>query len=172
MKYVHSKGIIHQDLKPGNIFIMKQGDAVIGDFGISRHEREEVTPEAGTARYSAPELFLDNGVITPKADVFSFGSILFEILTGNPVFPVLQPPLEIINAVRTGQMKGIPGNCGAFMQDLIPRCWSTKPEDRPSFGTILQDVEGAGYDIVPGACKKKVEAYVLGVQDWEWGHKA
>jgi serine/threonine protein kinase len=88
MKYIHSRGYIHQDLKPDNIMINEHGQALIGDFGACRPKNEDCTPvpEAGTVHYAAPELYDDRIRPTPTVDVFSFGLILYEILVGVPVF--------------------------------------------------------------------------------------
>lgn len=79
---IHQNGVIHRDLKPGNIFIGKGGEVKIGDFGHScwadsYTDGKEGTPDRGTHIYAAPELYL--GQVTYKVDVYSLGIIYLEI---------------------------------------------------------------------------------------------
>jgi serine/threonine protein kinase len=139
MRYIHSRGLIHRDLKPTNILVNADGHALIGDFGTSRFELDEatLTAQTGTVHYAAPELFQDTIPYTTKVDIFSLGSIMYEIILGFPVFPQSIRPFPVMRKVFSGDMPGIPMSCGKFMQGLIPRCWSRKPEDRPFMEEIL-----------------------------------
>jgi serine/threonine protein kinase len=80
MRYIHSKDIIHPDLKPANIFIDDDHRIRIGDFGSSRLFKAGVTmTNAGAPLYMAPEM--DGGHYDEKVDVYSFGLIMYEIVT-------------------------------------------------------------------------------------------
>jgi calcium/calmodulin-dependent protein kinase I len=89
--FMHSKSIIHRDLKPDNILInSKQGgsfDIKISDFGLSAtfHEKGFLVKRCGTPNYIAPEVFKDQGY-TFKADIFSLGSIMFNLVVGRYLF--------------------------------------------------------------------------------------
>jgi serine/threonine protein kinase len=72
MRFVHSRGLIHQDLNPSNILLNGRGRALIADFGSSRWESSVVTPHAsGSDQYTAPELYIEDDW-GKKIDVYSF----------------------------------------------------------------------------------------------------
>jgi serine/threonine protein kinase len=171
MRFVHAKGFIHRDLKPSNILINSLGHALIGDFGTSRLEVDDatLTTEAGTVRYAAPEMFRE-GEYTNKADVFSFGLVLYEILVGSAVFPSSEYSLPVMKRILAGEMPEIPAKCGQFMQNLISRCWSLNPGDRPSFDQILEEFQRSNFAIVPGADPDELKSYAWGIIAWEDGN--
>jgi serine/threonine protein kinase len=180
MQFVHSKGVTHRDLKPSNILVNGYGEAVISDFGLGRFEGESYTPEGGTVQYAAPELFSEEPKLIPGAkkpekpfailasvDIFSFGSLMHEILTGTPVFSASDPPLAIVKKITDGERPPVPDNCGSLMQQLIPRCWSMMPKDRPTFAQVVQEFKAAGFQHFPGANLVRLSQYVTTIEDWE-----
>ncbi len=96
VSYLHDQGVVHRDLKPANIFI-EHGHLKVGDYGLSRRmsssERGEVTRGVGTPHYMAPEI--KNGNYGRSIDVYACGVILFEMLTGRPVFDG-ETPAEVL----------------------------------------------------------------------------
>jgi serine/threonine protein kinase len=170
MRHVHGRGYIHRDLKPSNILIDADGHALIGGFGtvISQSAGNPPVSEGATLRYAAPEMFQeeDDASCTAKVDVFSFGSILYEILTWRCVFSPDQAPLSIVSLVTNGEMPDVPDTCGR-MKDVIERCWSMNPDDRPSFDSLIDAFMTGEYDIVPGANLERVREYVEPLRLWE-----
>jgi serine/threonine protein kinase len=165
MKYVHSQGYIHRDLKPANILINGRGEALISDFGTVRPETcdSTLTKGCGSVHYAAPESFVENADCTDRVDVFSFGSIVYEILTERAAFPLSMSPFDVIRTLRSRQMPVVPDLCGTFMQKLIGECWSHVPELRSSFDRIIELVQHADFDIVPGASHSLLRRYVIDV---------
>ncbi|HUT55745.1 MAG TPA: serine/threonine-protein kinase [bacterium] len=84
LAYAHARGLIHRDVKPGNVMVSNQGEVKLMDFGIVREMDSDLTKTGaflGTPNYMAPEQFLGEE-IAPATDLFSLGVVLFEILTG------------------------------------------------------------------------------------------
>ncbi|PCI36596.1 MAG: hypothetical protein COB53_08955 [Elusimicrobia bacterium] len=90
LEYAHHKAIIHRDLKPSNIMITKEGRVKVMDFGIARQAKDALLKStktnhvAGTPQYMAPEQ--EEGTIRPESDIFSLGTCLYELVTGERPF--------------------------------------------------------------------------------------
>jgi hypothetical protein len=174
MRYVHSQGIVHRDLKPLNILLDRDFRAKICDFGISRmmDDTEDIpTGRTCTLNYSAPEQLGDDFRPTTNTDVFVFGLVLYEIVTGVPVFAPDLAPLQILEGHRRNDRPGIPPGCGALMQGIIRDCWSPAPERRPSFHRIFQTIASDNFKILPNANCFEIKEAVSTVLAWEQNRK-
>ncbi|KAJ9535030.1 hypothetical protein QJQ45_029700, partial [Haematococcus lacustris] len=138
--------IIHRDLKPANVLLDYRGQAKIGDFGMARFKLQAalVTKDnnAGTMAYMAPECF-HNNTVTPKADVYSWAIIMWEMLTGQ--LPWLGcNNAAIIGAVAfKGERPDLPDSpqrCPPDLAALITECWQQDPRDRPSTGELVKSI--------------------------------
>jgi len=89
LAFAHSKGITHRDLKPGNVWLSADGTAKIGDFGLAvAVDMPRLTKAGmivGTVAYMPPEQAM-GGEVTPKADLYSLGAMLYEMVAGRPPF--------------------------------------------------------------------------------------
>jgi serine/threonine protein kinase len=170
MRFVHSRGFIHQDLNPSNILVNGYGRALIADFGSSESESLDITPHAsGEVQYAAPEFYIgrDWG---QKIDVYSFGLILYELLVGSPVFREDELRDDIIEKKRSGFMPVMGFRIPPSISNLIQACLQLDPILRPSFDDILIFCQHINFGIVPGADSRTVFEYALGVTDWESCH--
>jgi serine/threonine protein kinase len=172
MAHVHSRGVIHRDLCPGNILIDWDWNPRIADFGhsispefpeplsVSDPSRTGIWPSVD-CHYIAPECYdHDYG---PKCDVFSFGLILFELLVGDPGFPRDWKTPEVAKMIAIDEYRPIIPECervNANARALITACWAQDPDNRPSFKDILGRLEGMDFEVVPGVRGAKIAGLV------------
>lgn len=86
--YAHEQGIVHRDIKPGNVIVLTDGSVKVTDFGVARIDESSITRYGlviGTPDYMAPEQFT-GGPITPATDLYASGLVLFELLSGHKLF--------------------------------------------------------------------------------------
>jgi serine/threonine protein kinase len=152
MRYVHSRGILHRDLNPSNIFVDEDWHALIGDFSRSKSGSAKglPTPYVGTWAYAAPEQLDIDVEYDDKVDVYSFGLVLYAVLSGCPAF-------------REGMSRilpDVPMGWGPVMEKLIPRCCAAEPSARPSFRDIFDEFAACQFNILPDVDSKVIRDYV------------
>jgi serine/threonine-protein kinase len=148
--HLHSRGIIHRDLKPSNILLDEQGRPYVTDFGLVKMlgvESHKTSSGAvlGTPSYMAPEQAAGRASeVGPLSDVYSLGAILYELLTGRPVFREATPLDTLVQV-----LEGEPSR-PAQLNPLIPpelemiclRCLEKEPQERyPSAAALADDLE-------------------------------
>ncbi|GEB59100.1 serine/threonine-protein kinase [Streptomyces gardneri] len=140
----HTLPVVHRDLKPANIMVDEEGCAVLIDFGIAKPLHADATrytahgSTLGTRGYLAPEQLLEREPTT-RTDVYCFGCILYELLTGRPPFPLgaesglTDKHLNEVPLPPSAYAAGIPEP----LDDLVLRMLVKKPEQRPAVDEVL-----------------------------------
>src|SRR5688500_90630 len=133
----HAVGIVHRDVKPGNIFIAEDGAALISDFGIARALGDATLTSRGmihgTPAYLAPEVARGNEA-NFASDVFSLGATLYCVLEGTPPFGTDDNSMALLHRVASGQFP--PPQRSGVMTPVILEMLSTDPEARPSMRAV------------------------------------
>ena len=141
MRFLHYSNVVHRDLKSGNVLVGADGRAKIADFGLSSYHqlaRSHVTNVMGTPAWSAPEVIRGEEGLTPACDVFSFGVILWELLTGKAPWAG-KSTVQIIYMSMQGTPLTVPtGLCkeAPELATMIARCLDNRPERRPTFNDV------------------------------------
>ncbi|GAB4854055.1 Serine/threonine-protein kinase sty13 [Ancistrocladus abbreviatus] len=149
MEYVHGLGLIHRDLKSDNLLIFSDKSIKIADFGVARIEvqTEGMTPETGTYRWMAPEM-IQHRPYTQKVDVYSFGIVLWELITGMLPFQNMTAVQAAFAVVNKGVRPSIPSDCLPVLADIMARCWDANPDIRPPFSEVVKMLEHAETEIM------------------------
>ncbi|RKP23794.1 MEK kinase [Syncephalis pseudoplumigaleata] len=145
LEYLHGQGIIHRDIKGGNILVDNRGVIKISDFGVSkRDETEEMMNGNATHRASlqgsvfwmAPEV-VKKQRYTPKSDIWSLGCLAVEMFTGDHPFPNLAQ-MQAIFKIGSDESPEIPRNISEEAQDFLKDTFNLDTECRPTANKLLQ----------------------------------
>ncbi|KAL6191883.1 hypothetical protein ACLB2K_038272 [Fragaria x ananassa] len=153
MEYLHLKNIVHFDLKCDNLLVNLRDPerpiCKVADFGLSRIKRNTLVSGGvrGTLPWMAPELLNGSSSrVSEKVDVFSFGIVMWEILTGEEPYANMHCGAIIGGIVNNTLRPPIPKRCDLEWKKLMEECWSPDPAGRPSFTDIthrLRDMSTA-----------------------------
>ncbi|XP_066532663.1 tyrosine-protein kinase FRK [Hoplias malabaricus] len=155
MAYLELQNYIHRDLAARNVLVSENNICKVADFGLARvfmkkseggaEDEEENVYEAkeGTkfpVKWTAPEALHDNK-FSIKSDVWSFGILLYEIMTfGQMPYPTLSN-FQVVQKLRTGFRMSCPPGCPKVMYEIMMDCWKDSPSDRPTFETLQWKLE-------------------------------
>jgi len=146
MNYLHlsSPIIIHRDLKSHNLLLDDNWRVKIGDFGLAKllHTADSYSEmtSCGTPAWTAPEV-LRNERYTESVDVYSFGILMWELVTRDEPHKNT-PPFQVVFAVgNQGIRPTLPSSCPTEFGALLQECWSENARDRPPFGEIMNRLE-------------------------------
>ncbi|MDP2315695.1 MAG: serine/threonine-protein kinase, partial [Pseudomonadota bacterium] len=157
VRHAHHHGLVHRDLKPANV-LLARGDATItagglvpkvADFGLARlldadgHRHTRSGLAMGTPQYMAPEQFRDAKGVDRRADLFSLGCILHELLTGQPAFAWTNL-IGVYNAMTEGAWAPLPPSVPERLRAAVAGCLEPDADLRiPDCGTLLAVLGGA-----------------------------
>ncbi|XP_033739394.1 mitogen-activated protein kinase kinase kinase 7-like isoform X3 [Pecten maximus] len=142
VEYLHNmkpKALIHRDMKPPNLLLIMGGTVLkICDFGTACDIQTHMTNNKGSAAWMAPEVF-EGSNYSEKCDVFSWGIILWEVITRRKPFDEIGgPAFRIMWAVHNGTRPPLVRNLPRPLELLMTRCWSGNPTERPSMAEVTR----------------------------------
>ncbi|XP_037068160.1 fibroblast growth factor receptor 1-like isoform X2 [Pollicipes pollicipes] len=147
MEYLASRKCIHRDLAARNVLVGENKTLKIADFGMARDVKSKdyyrkVTGGRLPVKWMAPEALFDR-LYTTESDVWSFGVLMWEIMTmGDAPYPTLNSVDELGDWLRQGRRMARPPACPVGLYDVMLDCWRLEPARRPSFGRLVQRLDG------------------------------
>ncbi len=141
LDYAHSKGLVHRDIKPGNI-LFQAGHAVVSDFGIARALSaaggEELTRTGvaiGTIRYMSPEQAAGDAHVDARTDVYALGCVLYEMLSGEAPYSDGSPHAILARKIAgpVPALRGARDDLPASIEEVVTKAFASEADDR--FGT-------------------------------------
>uniref|UniRef100_W5K0G8 RAF proto-oncogene serine/threonine-protein kinase n=1 Tax=Astyanax mexicanus TaxID=7994 RepID=W5K0G8_ASTMX len=152
MDYLHAKNIIHRDMKSNNIFLHEGLTVKIGDFGLATVKARwsgshQVEQPSGSILWMAPEVIRmqDNNPYSFQSDVYSYGIVLYELMTGELPYSHIANRDQIIFMVGRGHLSPdlskLYKSCPKAMKRLVADCIKKSKEERPLFPQILSSIE-------------------------------
>ncbi|XP_024961300.1 uncharacterized protein LOC112501804 isoform X2 [Cynara cardunculus var. scolymus] len=161
MEYLHGKNIVHFDLKSDNLLVNLRDPhrpiCKVGDLGLSKVKRQTLISGGvrGTLPWMAPELLNgSSSLVSEKVDVFSFGIVMWELLTGDEPYADLHYGAIIGGIVSNTLRPAVPESCDPEWRILMERCWCAEPSERPSFTEVANQLRTITSKVPP-----KVQAY-------------
>uniref|UniRef100_A0A8D3BH82 RAF proto-oncogene serine/threonine-protein kinase n=1 Tax=Scophthalmus maximus TaxID=52904 RepID=A0A8D3BH82_SCOMX len=152
MDYLHAKNIIHRDMKSNNIFLHEGLTVKIGDFGLATVKARwsgshQVEQPSGSILWMAPEVIRmqDNNPYSFQSDVYSYGIVLYELMTGELPYAMIANRDQIIFMVGRGylspDLSKLYKNCPKAMKRLVADTIKKSKDERPLFPQILSSIE-------------------------------
>ncbi|KAG9293163.1 hypothetical protein G9A89_010500 [Geosiphon pyriformis] len=145
---IHSIGMAHRDLHPGNILQLDEDWAIIGDLGLCQHENDEKTEKEifGVIPYIPPEVLKGEKFLT-AGDIYSFGILLWELSTGKPPFTDRPHDAGLVIDILNGLRPEITSLVPPCIVTIIEMCWNPNPSCRPTAEELMGKLHKLWYNL-------------------------
>jgi len=163
------KGIIHRDIKPGNVMVSEDGKVKLMDFGIAlpmgvHSLPNESSDMVGSIAYIAPEQLIKGSQVDARADIFALGCILYEMVAGRKVFPSSDPnklfQARIDHVVPSVSSLGLP--LPPKLASIIDKCLDRNPKNRPpNSRVILRQLESIHRNLTSLSHDEAIMRYII-----------
>jgi len=149
LSYAHEQGVVHRDVKPDNVFILEDGSVKLLDFGIAKLTTSTLTRQGdvlGSASYMSPEQVGGSESVDGRADIFSTGVVLYELLTGKKPFEGDSPTAVIVKILKDdpnpidGAATGLPPEVIAAVMKALAKDPASRFQTADSMGRELQNL--------------------------------
>ncbi len=156
LRYAHGKGVIHRDVKPGNVRVQRDGTAKILDFGVAKlmHEESVLTRTGmtlGTTAYVSPEQ-ISGKELDARSDIFSYGVLAYELLTYERPFAGASG-IEMLHAIVSSDPRPLADvwpECPPALAAFLGRCLEKEPDRRyQSFAEVLEELRALAQEARP-----------------------
>lgn len=157
LAWLHAHHIIHRDLKLANLLVADDWAVKISDFGLSLDlSKEEICRGfKGNVKYSPPEILrarYDKSITiypySEKTDVYSYGLMLWELLSLKPLFPNIKGKEDLTKYVLAGHRPAPTSSWPDSVKELLANCWHESPAKRPQFSLVLKQYEQIVIDMM------------------------
>ena len=152
LDYAHEHGVVHRDIKPGNILLNEQGEPLIADFGIALAVAQagagritETGLSLGTPHYMSPEQATGDRDVDPRSDVYALGCVLYEMLAGQPPFSATTAQAVLVKILTvdapsiTSERRTVPPHVGHALAQALEKLPADRFTSAAEFGTALGD---------------------------------
>ena len=152
LDYAHGHGVVHRDIKPGNILLSEQGEPLVADFGIALAVAQagggritETGLSLGTPHYMSPEQATGDRDVDPRSDVYALGCVLYEMLAGQPPFSATTAQAVLVKILTvdapsiTSERRTVPPHVGHALARALEKLPADRFTSAVEFGTALAD---------------------------------
>ena len=152
LDYAHEHGVVHRDIKPGNILLSERGEPLIADFGIALAVAQagagritETGLSLGTPHYMSPEQATGDRDVDPRSDVYALGCVLYEMLAGQPPFSASTAQAVLVKILTadapsiTSERRTVPPHVGHALAQALEKLPADRFTSAAEFGAALGD---------------------------------
>ncbi|XP_072031193.1 uncharacterized protein [Amphiura filiformis] len=140
VQYLQNRGVVHKDIRSSHFYIMHDDTLKLGNFELVKEmEKTKSTCARASCRWMAPEV-VNEQIRSPKSDIFSLGTVIWEITTKQVPFGDMRADYVVMSALVDGKRPPVPSN-QPELKIVLMKCWDKKYKKRPSVDYILENVD-------------------------------